>query len=97
VKVTGGDGCLLVGGEVFAWRPWEGKGEYAKKGAMINAKGQWEVEEEVWGLLGLVWPKPGEFLQSIFLYVSMKGRAIFPGGEVPKIMWFNKTNLLYVF
>ena len=26
---------------------------------MINKKGQWEVEKEAWGVLDLVWPKPG--------------------------------------
>lgn len=65
MKVTGGDGCILVGGEVFAWRPWEGgdenggKEEKKRQGGMINAKGQWEVGEDVWGVLGLVWPRPG--------------------------------------
>ncbi|OAX85284.1 hypothetical protein ACJ72_00346 [Emergomyces africanus] len=64
VKITGGDGCLLVDGEVFRWRPWEGCKSYGeasgKSGmrAMINEKGQWEVSEEVWGVLKLVWPKP---------------------------------------
>ncbi|OJD11038.1 hypothetical protein AJ78_08108 [Emergomyces pasteurianus Ep9510] len=64
VKITNGDGCLLVDGEVFRWRPWEGdksEGEVRRNGAMramINEKGQWEVSEEVWGVLKLVWPKP---------------------------------------
>ncbi|EDN08040.1 conserved hypothetical protein [Histoplasma mississippiense (nom. inval.)] len=66
MTVTDGDGCLLVDGEVFRWRPWEaGKndgdsGGGSKDGmrAMINEKGQWEVSEEVWGVLKLVWPKP---------------------------------------
>ncbi|EFW17141.1 hypothetical protein D8B26_003899 [Coccidioides posadasii str. Silveira] len=53
VKITDGSGCLLVDGEVFAWKPWE-----AGKGAMVNEKGQWEVAEEAWGVLSLVWPKP---------------------------------------
>ncbi|KAJ9260124.1 DUF498 domain protein [Paecilomyces variotii] len=59
VKITGGDGVLLVGGEAFSWRPWEGydKGD-DKKGLMLNAKGQFEVPEEAWGLLSLVWPRP---------------------------------------
>lgn len=63
----GGDGVLLVAGEAFVWRPWEGfglnkdgGGEDAKR-RMVNKKGQWEVEEQVWGLLGLVWPRPGKF------------------------------------
>ncbi|KAK2756022.1 hypothetical protein FQN53_008752 [Emmonsiellopsis sp. PD_33] len=25
---------------------------------MVNEKGQWEVSEEAWGVLKLVWPKP---------------------------------------
>ncbi|KAJ9230720.1 hypothetical protein DTO169E5_8287 [Paecilomyces variotii] len=59
VKITGGDAVLLVGGEAFSWRPWEGydKGD-DKKGLMLNAKGQFEVPEEAWGLLSLVWPRP---------------------------------------
>lgn len=56
VKITGGTGVLLVAGEAFSWRPWTaGKGDMK----LINEKGQWEVEDEAWGLLGLVWPKPG--------------------------------------
>ncbi|KAK3692049.1 hypothetical protein B0T22DRAFT_369392 [Podospora appendiculata] len=52
VVIDGGDGALLVGGEAFVWRPWrEGK-------RMLNAKGQWEVDEAALGVLGLVWPRP---------------------------------------
>ncbi|KKZ61040.1 alkaline phosphatase [[Emmonsia] crescens] len=58
VKITDGDGCLLVDGEVFRWRPWEAGGGKGEMRAMINEKGQWEVSEDVWGLLKLVWPKP---------------------------------------
>jgi hypothetical protein len=72
-KVTGGDGILLVGGEAFRWRPWEafrtenvGFAEYQEcqhyqnlQASMVNAKGQFEVPEEVWGLLSLIWPRPG--------------------------------------
>ena len=57
VKITGGNGCFLVDGESFAWRPWEGNGKGMR--GMINNKGQWEVAEEAWGLLKLLWPKPG--------------------------------------
>jgi len=61
VKVTGGDGVLLVAGEAFSWRPWEaGRKEGEGKGLrLVNEKGQWDVGDEAWGLLGLVWPKPG--------------------------------------
>ncbi|KAH6680425.1 hypothetical protein B0J14DRAFT_265566 [Halenospora varia] len=55
VKVVGGKGVLLVNGEVFEWCPWVGNREGMR---MVNGKGQWEVEDEAWGLLGLVWPKP---------------------------------------
>lgn len=50
-------GVLLVGGEAFAWRPWRtGEGK-----RLVNAKGQFEVGEGSWGVLELVWPKPGMF------------------------------------
>lgn len=29
-------------------------------GGMVNEKGQWDVGREAWGLLELLWPKPGE-------------------------------------
>lgn len=70
VNVTGGDGVLLVGGEAFAWRPWLGGSNGDGAGAgdtkelksqMVNAKGQFEVDEKVWGLFGVVWPRPGKF------------------------------------
>jgi hypothetical protein len=74
VKVTGGDGVLLVGGEAFRWRPWEasrrgdvGDAKHQQRHHqelrrnMVNEKGQFEVPEEVWGLLSLVWPRPGVF------------------------------------
>ncbi|KAL8708349.1 MAG: hypothetical protein Q9220_006729 [cf. Caloplaca sp. 1 TL-2023] len=57
IKITGGSGCLLVGGEAFGWRPWDAHS--GRKGSgMVNKKGQWEVEEGSWGLLDIVWPKP---------------------------------------
>lgn len=60
VQVVGGKGVLLVGGEAFSWCPWAA----AEKGAgnamrLVNEKGQFELLDEAWGLLGLVWPKPG--------------------------------------
>ncbi|KAI5284014.1 hypothetical protein KEM55_001251 [Ascosphaera atra] len=56
MRITGGDGCLLVDGEAFRWRPWQTL-EGGKK-AMLNEKGQWDVPEEVWSVLRIVWPKP---------------------------------------
>ncbi|KAJ5094188.1 hypothetical protein N7456_010049 [Penicillium angulare] len=63
VKITGGDGMLLVGGEAFSWRPWRAsetqfENEAAAKAGMLNAKGQFELSEEAWGLLSVVWPRP---------------------------------------
>jgi alkaline phosphatase len=58
VKITDGDGVLLVGGEAFSWRPWKGN-KGGEKSAMVNAKGQFEVDEQSWGVLDLVWPRPG--------------------------------------
>ena len=43
---------MLVGGEAFVWRPWDRR-------RLLNAKGQWDVKAEAWGILELVWPKPG--------------------------------------
>lgn len=66
VKVRGGSGVLLVGGEAFAWRPWltrPGK----SKAEMVNRKGQFELDEEVWGLLSVVWPRPGTFILLLYL------------------------------
>ncbi|KAJ5386752.1 hypothetical protein N7509_009293 [Penicillium cosmopolitanum] len=62
VRIRNGDALLLIGGEPFAWRPWKAiKGvanDQAAKAAMVNAKGQFELPEEVWGLLSVVWPRP---------------------------------------
>jgi NADH dehydrogenase [ubiquinone] 1 alpha subcomplex assembly factor 3 len=60
VKIGGGSGALLVGGEAFAWRPWEAGGA-AGEMRMVNGKGQFDVDDEVWGLLELLWPKPGMY------------------------------------
>lgn len=74
MKITGGTGVLLVAGEAFAWRPWESPVPSGKTLSLVNEKGQWEVGDEAWGLLGLVWPKPGEFLSATLphLYEDLK-------------------------
>jgi NADH dehydrogenase [ubiquinone] 1 alpha subcomplex assembly factor 3 len=59
VRISG-SGILLIGGEAFRWWPW-GNSE-KMEGKLLNAKGQWEVKEEGWGVLELVYPKPGERL-----------------------------------
>ncbi|KAF2748428.1 hypothetical protein M011DRAFT_476444 [Sporormia fimetaria CBS 119925] len=63
-------GLLLVGGEAFEWRPWlrehrkegtvgeSGLGEDGLTGRLLNAKRQWDVPNEAWGVLELVYPKP---------------------------------------
>ncbi|OQD66953.1 hypothetical protein PENPOL_c004G08943 [Penicillium polonicum] len=75
VKLTNGDGLLLVGGEAFAWRPWKAvegaESDRVAKDAMLNAKGQFELDESVWGLLNLVWPKPDMLILGL-------GGTIFP-------------------
>jgi NADH dehydrogenase [ubiquinone] 1 alpha subcomplex assembly factor 3 len=58
VKITDGMGVLLVAGEAFAWSPWAAAGGN-KQTRLINEKGQWDVGDDAWGVLGLVWPKPG--------------------------------------
>ncbi|KAB8229108.1 hypothetical protein ETB97_008140 [Aspergillus alliaceus] len=69
LKLTNGDGLLLVGGEAFSWRPW--RAADGDKNAMVNKKGQFEVEEQAWGLLDLVWPRPD------LLIIGM-GASVFP-------------------
>lgn len=60
LRVDGGDGVLIVGGEVVRWRPWLAAG--GEKGMrFVNGKGQWVVPEGVLGVLGVVWPRAGEF------------------------------------
>ncbi|KAH8812034.1 hypothetical protein F5884DRAFT_299868 [Xylogone sp. PMI_703] len=54
VKIVGGKGALLIAGEAFSWTPWKA----GKKGGFVNEKGQFEVDDEAWGVLALVWPKP---------------------------------------
>lgn len=58
-------GILLIGGEAFRWWPWAKGGSAGShselKGKLLNAKGQWEVQQESWGALELVYPKPGMF------------------------------------
>jgi hypothetical protein len=60
-----GTGVILVSGEVFRWRPWvremstEDVGGKQRR-TLLNKKGQWDVDESAWGVLDLVWPKPGK-------------------------------------
>ena len=69
---------MLVGGEAFEWRPWRGSGNKQKQEQMslINEKGQWEVEESSWGVLGLVWPRPGKFFFFFFYFFFFSGRVV---------------------
>ncbi|KAL4890793.1 hypothetical protein BDV59DRAFT_183681 [Aspergillus ambiguus] len=70
LKVRDGDGVLLVGGEAFAWRPWKAV-TGGMRSAMVNQKGQFEVDPKAWGLLDVVWPRPD------LLLIGM-GANIFP-------------------
>jgi NADH dehydrogenase [ubiquinone] 1 alpha subcomplex assembly factor 3 len=62
VRISG-SGILLIGGEAFRWWPWAKEGStqerHVMSGKLLNAKGQWEVQPETWGVLELVYPKPG--------------------------------------
>lgn len=59
VKIVGGRGVLLVAGEAFAWSPWEANRGKEAALNLVNKKGQFDIDDEAWGLLSLVWPKPG--------------------------------------
>ena len=69
VKIVGGSGVLLVAGEAFTWKPWEASNA-ERNLRMVNEKGQFEVPDEVWGLLELVWPKPGPLPLCLYLQRS---------------------------
>ncbi|KAG8533628.1 uncharacterized protein KY384_001368 [Bacidia gigantensis] len=51
VRISDGDGLILVQGEAFAWRPWEvsdrgaGGKDGRKRRSMVNLKGQWDTEQ----------------------------------------------------
>jgi NADH dehydrogenase [ubiquinone] 1 alpha subcomplex assembly factor 3 len=63
VRISG-SGIMLIGGEAFRWWPWTAGGGASSgkmEGRLLNAKGQWEVKQEGWGVLELVYPKPGTF------------------------------------
>ncbi|KAM7199056.1 Protein of unknown function (DUF498/DUF598) domain containing protein [Naviculisporaceae sp. PSN 640] len=49
--ISHGDGALLVGGEAFAWRPWE-------VAPVLNSKGQFELSRESLALFESIWPRP---------------------------------------
>lgn len=38
----------------------DNKGVQSLGGRLLNDKGQFEVDDESWGVLEVVWPKPGE-------------------------------------
>ncbi|SPJ81977.1 uncharacterized protein FTOL_09382 [Fusarium torulosum] len=54
LTITGGNGVLLIDGEVFNWRPWEAKGSLN----LINKKGQFELPPNAFSLFDLIWPRP---------------------------------------
>lgn len=55
ITVTGGNGVLLIDGEVVNWRPWEAKGSMN----LVNKKGQFELPPKAFALFDLLWPRPG--------------------------------------
>lgn len=78
LRIDGGSGCLLVAGEAFRWRPWQAGSRNETSGswrALVNSMGQWEVSKEAWGLLELVWPKPGMYTFFVKMCQIRKGRA----------------------
>jgi hypothetical protein len=69
-----GTGVLIIGGEVFRWFPVgdesSGNSPYSSAPRMLNSSGQWEVEGNSFGVLDVVWPKPGTFRQMFFVGVD---------------------------
>ncbi|KAI1061731.1 hypothetical protein LB507_010682 [Fusarium sp. FIESC RH6] len=54
ITITGGNGVLLIDGEVFKWRPWEAKGSMN----LVNKKGQFELPPNAFALFDLLYPRP---------------------------------------
>lgn len=77
VTITGGSGALLVAGEAFAWRPWNSSSSSSSKKQLVNAKGQWDLDEQglqtAFGLLGVVWPRPGMCPQTLSYSTPLVG------------------------
>lgn len=59
LKTSDGSGVILIGGEAFLWRPWEGTST-KKLATMLSKVGTLNVGGNGggWGLLELLWPKP---------------------------------------
>ena len=76
MKIEGGSGCLILGGEVFMWRPWNvGTNDSAENTGLLNKKGQWHVEPEAWSLLRLLQPKPGNSVSLVVIVVFLSEGA----------------------
>jgi len=58
-------GMLLVGGEVFRWKPWRREGFLPPPKELGIVNGMMHIDEESWGILDLIWPKPGK-LSNLF-------------------------------
>ena len=52
------EGGRVVNGEDLR----RGRTEGERTGGVVNAKGQWEIAEEAWGVFRALWPKPGTFV-----------------------------------
>lgn len=62
ITITGGNGALLVSGEAFRWRPWEAK----QSMQLLNREGQFELPPAAFGLIDVLWPRPGTLAISLF-------------------------------
>lgn len=62
ITITGGNGVLLIDGEVFKWRPWEAKGSMN----LVNKKGQFELPPNAFALFDLLYPRPGRWIQLFY-------------------------------
>lgn len=58
--VAGGDAVLVVGGEAFAWRPHDDD-DAGDVVTALDARAGWDVPDQAWGVLKVVWPRPGEW------------------------------------
>jgi hypothetical protein len=90
VTIRGGDGALLVAGEAFSWRPWAARGDGQM--TILNKKGQVEFSKEAFGVLDLLWPRPGATLPAQI-------HCLFWGGKLTRIqisslsVWARRSGL----
>lgn len=81
------DGVILLNNEVFQWRPALKGGPEESK---AKTRGMLELVEEAWGLLDVVYPKPGWFTSHpVFLDIITRLFLVLPFYHVRPFLQFH--------